>query len=176
MTETGDRLARIGSLSRQEKGRKQLPIFLHDLRQSLECPVGPDSLLSLTLTDEVTRAFEQQYQSSKRSPAGAFTRCFRTGTEDSIYKLLDCMADNLSDDDVTLITGLSEICGAVQLTVRSALLHAKQLLALDGDSLLLFSDDRDNGLLLDYRTDDPAAAYELTVFGKAWMTAASRCK
>jgi hypothetical protein len=134
------------------------------------------SLLSLSVTDDLTSCFEQQYQSSLRSPGKAFTRTFRGGGEGDLFRLLDCMADRLSDHDVILITKLSEICGAVWLKAGSALSHARNLLALDGDSIMLLSRDRDNGLLLDYRDDDPDAAYELTVFGAVWMNAASECR
>lgn len=176
MTDSRDRMERIGLLSRQEKGRTQIPQYLHDLGQALGKLVGTDSLLDLGLTDEATRVFAQRYQSAIKSPSGAFIRRFPMGSEVSAYALLTCMAGILADVDVVLLTKFSEFCGAVLVKQRSALLSARQLLALDGDSLLLMSQDGENGMVLDYTADEPDRAYELTVFGSNWVTAVSTCE
>ncbi len=81
----------------------------------------------------------------------------------------------LSDDEIIYITKLSEICGAVKMKGHLALLQAKDLLALDGDTLILVDRECKNGLSLDYRKDEMKDMYELTIFGDVWLSVVSQC-
>jgi hypothetical protein len=56
-----------------------------------------------------------------------------------------------------------------------ALLQAKDLLALDGDTLILVDRECKNGLSLDYRKDEMKDMYELTIFGDVWLSVVSQC-
>ncbi len=175
-----DRLSRIGILSRRNRGKNEIAGFMEKVSQAVGSKMGPDSLLDLELTDAISSKYEQQYQDSRQSPNASFVRTFGSDKECSdkeygAYKLLECMAMTLSDDEIIYITKLSEICGAVKLKAPIAFLRARDLLALDGDTLMLMDDECNNGLLLDYRKDDPDDMYELTIFGSIWLNIVVQC-
>lgn len=67
-------------------------------------------------------------------------------------------------------------CGAVSVGVSELLLNAKAVIAFEGDSLSVLSEDRSQGILVDHNPDDPIQAYELTVWGETWPLLILACE
>jgi hypothetical protein len=164
-----ERQDKIQLLSRLNRGRVAAPSFLVALGQVLGTDVRADSLLSLPQTDVLTQAFKIGYQQASKSQAISFRRSFAQHQAQSFLKLIDCFAGLLTkEDDVVFLTKLSDVCGAVLVSAPTLLRHAEAVINFDGDSLSALSGDQQQGVLLDFNSDDTEHYYEVTVWGDRW--------
>jgi hypothetical protein len=170
-----ERQEKIQHLSRRNRGRIALPSFLAALGGALESNISPESLLSLRDTDAYSEALRSGYQSATTTTAVAFRRSFNRDEAQSFFKLVDCFASQISDEQVVFLTRLSDVCGAILLGAEVLLRHTQAVIAFDGDSLGATSTDKQQGLLLDLNSDDPEQFYEVAVWGDRWALLILAC-
>lgn len=115
------------------------------------------------LLEEVRRG----YQSAKDSNTLAFSKYYRVENRNEVLGATSCFAEHLNET-VYLLTKDSETCGAVRVQRGTLLRHCEAVLGIDGDAILVLSQDRTQGFVLDYTPDDPDNCYELTVWGGTW--------
>ena len=114
------------------------------------------------------------YQEAKKANAISFSKDYRVERKDQVLRTMTSFADRFSEK-VFLLTKDSEFCGAVELDSSTVFHHCAELLTLDGDSLMVCSKDREQGLLLDLTRDDNESCYELTVWGSKWPVLTLGC-
>jgi hypothetical protein len=163
-----ERQVKIGLLSRANRGRAEIPRFLHGLSDALGEPVESSSLADLADTDALSAAFRASYEQTAKGIGVSFRNNFEAKDRLAVFRIVDCFADRLREEQVFLMTKLSEICGAVLIRGAVVFRHAEPLLRLDGDSVAVLSSDRTQGFLLDFNPEDPGHVYEVAVWGDRW--------
>jgi|KBSMisStaDraftv2_1062788.scaffolds.fasta_scaffold247460_2 hypothetical protein len=169
------RQARLSLLARENLGRRERPVFLTDLSAALGNDVEIAHLADLLLTDVLEGKLTEQYQALVRGSGSGFLRTYSTQQSARLFDMTKQMSLKIGRNRAYLLTKRSNTCGAVIVQADSAISRAKSLVALDGDSLRLVSEDQTQGLLLDWRADDPSEAYELAVWGNRWAAVAHSC-
>ena len=171
---TSERQTRIGLLSRAAKRKLMLSEYLPCLASAIESEVMPAMLTDLQERDLLLELFRKGYRATKEPPAASFSRTYAAEHKDAVFSAIACIGCQLNGF-AYLLTKQSEFCGAVKVHVDSVLRRCGSVLAIDGDAVMLLSDDRTQGLLLDFSADDPESTYELTVWGNTWTLAAMKC-
>lgn len=169
-----DRQEKIGFLSRAARGKVILPTFLASLSVATESEMSESMLTDLPGRDQLLAHFREGYASSKASGAVKFSKTYEAGKRDTLFKVISCFAERV-DEPVFLLTRDSEFCGAVRLHGGQLLRHCEAVLGIDGDAVMVLSEDHKQGVLLDYAPDDPESCYELTVWGAIWPLSILNC-
>lgn len=166
---------KIQLLTRVNKGEGLIPYFLAELSEAIGARIDSNASATLPDTDALLETFRVGYQRSKTADGMVYQRYFRSNQKAKLFELSDCIGKRLPADTAFLITKNSHFCGAVRTDIRTVLDHAGSIIRLDGDSVYLVSEDREQGLLIDQNLDDPEQTYELTVWGHRWSAAVSYC-
>jgi hypothetical protein len=162
------RRQRIQLLSRLNRGKLALPSFLASLSEALRHPVEESALLPLSDTDALIDAFRTGYQNAIADSAISYRRFFARAEKRRVFRLADCLANELSNESVFFLTKKSEECGAIEIKASTLLRRAHAVISFDGDSIIALSKDRQQGLLIDHNTDDSDQQYEIAVWGDRW--------
>ena len=166
---------KIRLLTRANQGRRLIPYFLAELSAAVGEQIDSNALATLPDTDSLLETFRAGYQRSKTADGMVYQRYFRSNQKARLFDISDCIGKRLSTETAFLVTKSSHFCGAVRMDILTVLDHAASIIRLDGDSVCLVSEDRQQGLLIDQNTDDPEQTYELAVWGKRWSLAVSYC-
>jgi hypothetical protein len=169
-----ERQLRIELLSRENRGKAARPVFLNGLSSALGETIGADALASLPETDALREKFREAYTSAVRGNAIRFRRFFKREERTAVFRMIDCFADKITDDEILFLTKESEICGAVLMT-GGMLKHAEGLLDFDGDSVSILSNSHGQGFLIDFNPDEPIDVYEVTAWGDSWSLMMESC-
>jgi hypothetical protein len=167
---------KIQLLTRLNEGKKLIPSFLAELSEAIGGQIDSTALATLPDTDSLLETFRAGYQRSKTADGMVYQRYFRSHQKAKLFEISDCIGKRLSAETTFLITKNSHFCGAVRTDILATLGHAASIIRLDGDSVCLVSEDRQQGLLIDQNLDDPEQTYELTVWGNRWSSAVSYCE
>jgi hypothetical protein len=108
------------------------------------------------------------YAAAKQGREPGFARYFSKDEEQSVFKLISCLSNQVSNRRAFAYFQQSETCGAITVDAASTLARAKPLLAVDGDGINMIADDRQDGFMLDFNPDDHDGCYELVVWGATW--------
>lgn len=166
---------KIQLLTRINQGKRMIPSFLTQLSEAVGEQIDSNALAALQDTDFLLETFRAGYQRSKTADGMVYQRYFRSNQKSKLFELGDCIGTRLSGESVFLLTKHSHICGAVKMDILTVLGHAASIIRLDGDSVYLVSEDRQQGLLIDQNIDDPQQTYELAAWGRRWSLAVSDC-
>ena len=166
---------KIQLLTRVNEGKRLIPSFLAGLSEAIGGQVDSNALATLPDTDSLLEIFRAGYQRSNTADGTVYQRYFRSNQKAKLFEISDCIGNRLSAETAFLITKNSHFCGAVKTDILAVLGHAASIIRLDGDSVYLVSEDRQQGLLIDQNIDDPEQTYELTVWGHRWASAVSYC-
>ncbi len=166
---------KIQLLTRVNKGKRLIPSFLAELSEAIGGQIDLNALATLPDTDALLETFRAGYQRSKTADGMVYQRYFHPNQKAKLFEISDCIGKRLPAETAFLITKNSHFCGAVKTDILTVLGHAASVIRLDGDSVCLVSEDRQQGLLMDQNIDDPEQTYELTVWGHRWSSAVSYC-
>ena len=168
-----ERTEAIARLARAERGRRGRQAFLDGLSSVTGVTIRADQLLDLKATDEVRVELGTGYALAV-AEQGATRRVFFTrAEEDAAMRIPGLMASPLAEERVILWLKQSKDCGAIKLTAGQVLRACDAIRAFDGDAVSMLSEDRTNGFILDKHEDDVAETFEVSVWGSAWLEAAT---
>jgi hypothetical protein len=121
----------------------------------------------------MTRAFMTGYRNAITHSDVSYRKHFRHDAEQSVFEIAERLKRQFAfsgERAYLLLTGLSEICGAVELPVATLLGNARAVIDLDGDTLSIIAKNKNNGLLIDYNKDDLQQQFEIVIWGDRWPT------
>ena len=160
---------------RENQGRRNRPAFLDGLSQAVGSTIRPDQLLNLDVTDQVRAGLSTGYASALSGQATATRVFFSRDQSLTALRIPELLAQSLADERVLLWLKQSAECGAVILTAAQVLGECEMILALDGDSVSMLSEDRTQGFIFDQNDGDANEAFELSVWGSRWLAVATAC-
>ena len=173
-TMSSERQARIGLLSRVASGKQVLPSYLAALSSATGSEITLAMLTDLPEYDSLLEHFQREYKKAKAPGSTALSVIYSKERKRIVFSVTSCFARWLNEP-IFLLTKQSETCGAVRLEGCHLLQDCDAILALDGDAVMVLSQDRSQGMLLDCNADDTACCYELTVWGDRWPPAMHKC-
>ena len=148
--------------------------YLAALSSATQSEVSPAMLTDLPERDLLLDQFRAGYKQAKDLGTLTFSKTYSAEKRDDVLSAASCLADQLNEN-IFLLTKQSEFCGAVNLPGANLLRHCAAIITLDGDAVMILSQDHSQGLLLDFAADDPQSCYELTVWGDRWSLAMLNC-
>jgi hypothetical protein len=166
---------KIQLLTRVNEGKRLIPSVLAELSVAIGAQIDSNALATLPDTDFLLETFRAGYRRSETADGTVYQRHFRSNQKAKLFEISDCIGKRLSTESAFLLTKNSHFCGAVKTNILTVLGHAASIIRLDGDSVCLVSEDREQGLLVDQNIDDPEQTYELTAWGHRWASAVSYC-
>ncbi len=169
-----ERTEAIARLARAERGRRGRQAFLEGLSSVSGVIIRADQLLDLEATDEIRAELSTGYASAVTEKETSRRVFFTRAESEAALQIPELLANPLAEERVLLWLKRSEDCGAVILTAGQVLKACEAIRAFDGDAVSMLSEDRTQGFIFDRNEDDVAETFEVSVWGSAWLEAATR--
>jgi hypothetical protein len=169
-----ERTKAIARLARAERGRRGRRAFLDGLSSVSGVIIRADQLLDLEATDEIRADLSAGYASAMADQETSKRVFFTRAESEAALQIPELLVNPLADERVLLWLKQSEDCGAVILTAGQVLKACEAIRAFDGDAVWMLSEDRTQGFIFDKNEDDIAETFEVSVWGSAWLEAATR--
>jgi hypothetical protein len=162
------RQERIRLLSRVNRENAVSPMFLEELSKALGVRIDTNRLVDTSGVDELMIASQRGYAGITKRDELGYRRFFRPNERARVLHLAGCLADRLGIEEVFFLTKFEEDLRAVKLCGSELFKRANAIIDFDGDSLSVLSEDRSQGILIDYNPDDYEQAYEIAIWGDRW--------
>lgn len=147
-------------LIRQNRGKGQLGAYISQLSLALSVGIEKSDFVDLKTTDSLKKEFYTSYKVSSKM----FSKTYSVGNESELNSDIFNLKSRFEDQQVFLITKVSEVCGAVKVPANNAIDNYKAIINLDGDSLNLIALDRKSYFYIDYFEEYGNFFYELSTW------------
>ncbi|MCP4526376.1 MAG: hypothetical protein GY833_10745 [Aestuariibacter sp.] len=162
---------------RQSYGKQLLPKFLDDLSKSLNRPKESISLLDLEQTNYLVEAYKNRAKLQLENDEFTFKRIWPANEIELARKFINCLRERMPIRQMFLFRSLSEYCGAVRIDIRDLLQNAFQLIGLDQEHIVAWSDDGAFSIVFGHYEDwteiGSEITFELRLRGKEWLLMAN---
>jgi hypothetical protein len=150
--------------------------FLSRLSEVLGRAIESSAIVSVEDSDSLLDVFRLGYRAAQQGNAISYRKFFSSKDENSVFRLTECLADRLKDEEAFFLSRLGGDTDAINVNLSALLKGARAAIAFDGDSICVVSKDRGQGLLIDYNPDDSIQRYEIAVWGDRWPLLVISCE
>lgn len=174
---TSNRRAKIRILSRVNRRNTVIRSVLNDLSDILGREIVADAVASAEDSDSLLETFKEGYRAAKEVSSISYRRFFTFDRRRQVFQLATCLAERFNEGEkATFLTKLGDDIGGIKVEISPLLKQTERVLEFDRDSITVLSNDKKQGILIDYNRDDPTQTYEITVWGDQWPVQVLACE
>jgi hypothetical protein len=146
---------------REHQARRHWGPFQAQMSAALQRELRPEQVLSLAETDQLRTSFGE----AALSRIDALRMKWPVSDEAATWAMLDQIASCVDDREVYLLHSMNYFIGAIAVSARFALLHARDLSEATKEDLALVSRDVHHGLSMGLNHYYQRDEYELISWG-----------